>query len=423
MRVATGLGATALTAAFVVVAPVAPATADAGAVCSSISDPSTPIEEPTTDSSVPLEQMKVREAQKQLDRMDVIPGEGVVVAVVDSGISGTNIPVIGAFPDGTPSLTLDSPHGTAVAGLIAGGPTPEDKPVGIAPGAELLDVRVYDDDSGDEDKVALSTEGVTAGLNWMLSLDTVKEINIVNISLEVEPSPELGAAVRALQKKGVIVVASAGDRGAEVDAVADEGGEESETAGENQINEVAPAGYPDVVTVTAAFEDDEDPTDFVVQNSAIDVAVPVDSAVSWAVNGQPCLLQQLEQPTSWAAAQVSGILAMLISAYPKDSPQQIVARLYATATGTLDGETLNPLTGRGIVQPVEAIRRKLDISKDGVVRTSTLTDEDSSRAEPPRDEADLLASTRENAVWWGLLAGGALVTAALLRPVLARRRR
>lgn len=403
-----------------------PAAAEGGQLCSSLTDPEAVEEEPTTDASVPLDQMQVREAQRELARQGIDSGEGAVVAVVDSGIAATNFDVLGFYPDGTQSPTLDSYHGTAVAGLIAGPERPDGKPVGIAPAARLLDVRVYDDDSGDEDKVALSTEGVTAGLNWMLTLEGLSEIDIVNVSLEVAPSPELEAAVAALQKAGAIVVSSAGDRAEAVEGVGDgeeEEEENTEPAGEDQVDEVGPAGYAGVVTATAAFDEGVDPTQYIVQNSAIDVAAPVDAGVSYAINAQPCLIVADEFPTSWAAAQVSGILAMLVSAYPDDTPEQIVARLYATATGTLDDDSMNPLTGRGIVQPLEALRRELDISKGGVVRTSTIKDEGSPRAEPPRDEADLLASTRENAVWWGLLAGGALVTAVLLRPVLARRRR
>jgi membrane-anchored mycosin MYCP len=41
----------------------------------------------------------------------------------------------------------------------------------------------------------------------------------------------------------------------------------------------------------------------------------------------------------------------------------------------------------------------------------------------PKEPKDVLASTRKNAVWWGLVGGGVLLLALVLRPVLARRRR
>jgi membrane-anchored mycosin MYCP len=43
-------------------------------------------------------------------------------------------------------------------------------------------------------------------------------------------------------------------------------------------------------------------------------------------------------------------------------------------------------------------------------------------ARAPEPRADDLAGTRRDALWWGLVAGGALVVALLLRPVLTRRR-
>ena len=38
-------------------------------------------------------------------------------------------------------------------------------------------------------------------------------------------------------------------------------------------------------------------------------------------------------------------------------------------------------------------------------------------------QPDVLAATRRHAVWWGLLGGGALLVAVVLRPVLSRRSR
>ena len=45
-----------------------------------------------------------------------------------------------------------------------------------------------------------------------------------------------------------------------------------------------------------------------------------------------------------------------------------------------------------------------------------------SEATAPEPAPDLLATTRDNAIWWGLIGGGLLVVALLLRPMLARRR-
>jgi membrane-anchored mycosin MYCP len=44
------------------------------------------------------------------------------------------------------------------------------------------------------------------------------------------------------------------------------------------------------------------------------------------------------------------------------------------------------------------------------------------RATAPVPSDDLLAGTRDDAVWWGLVGGGVLLLALILRPMLARRR-
>src|SRR5262249_12940557 len=74
-----------------------------------------------------------------------VPGRGVTVAVLDSGVAtaGTGIPVVGRATEGT--STVRWYHGTDVAGLIAGPPAADGTPVGVAPGAGVYDVQVYDD--------------------------------------------------------------------------------------------------------------------------------------------------------------------------------------------------------------------------------------------------------------------------------------
>jgi membrane-anchored mycosin MYCP len=58
----------------------------------------------------------------------------------------------------------------------------------------------------------------------------------------------------------------------------------------------------------------------------------------------------------------------------------------------------------------------------GQVRTSAEEPDRNPRATAPVPTADRLAETRRNAIWLGLIGGSALVVAALLRPLLARRR-
>ena len=145
------------------------------------------------------------------------------------------------------------------------------------------------------------------------------------------------------------------------------------------------------------------------------------------MNGAPCVVPHagdgsLAPGSAFAAAEVAGVLALLETAYDGESAEQLLARLYATATGTASVTANNMLTGHGIIQPLEALLRPLRPAKDGELPTSEVRDRDNAPVAVPESEPDLLESTRENAVWWGLIGGGALLVAMVLRPLLASRR-
>ncbi len=155
-----------------------------------------------------------------------------------------------------------------------------------------------------------------------------------------------------------------------------------------------------------------------LSSSAVDVAAPTGGAVSLGLNGGSCGVSTVS--TSWAAAEVTGVLALLMSAYPDDSPAQVVDRLVGTADGRPD--VRSPLLGAGVVQAEEALARGLQqIGPDGT--GSTRAEVGGDPASAPQPEPDLLAAIRDDAVWWGVLGGGALLLALVLRPVLARRTR
>jgi membrane-anchored mycosin MYCP len=115
---------------------------------------------------------------------------------------------------------------------------------------------------------------------------------------------------------------------------------------------------------------------------------------------------------------VSGVLALIRSRYPHDGAAEAVARLVDTASGSPTAPT--SLEGAGVVQPVEALTRPLPAGGDptGIPGGGRAV----ARATAPEPQADVLAATRDHAVWWGLLGGGALLLAVLARPALARRR-
>ncbi len=387
----------------------------------------------TTDrTGSPVQLMQVARAQEIASSGGRVPGAGVTVAVLDSGVADTELMDV-VRPAGRPPRALVDHHGTAMAGLIAARGTPE-KPIGIAPGARILDVRVYDrlqpDDTSDE--VGPRADLLLEGLRYVAGLPR-GEVGVLVVGLTFARTSELDAALREvlgrLTAKDVLVVAASGDRPSdESDPLYPELGYDGAEPphGEDARPVIWPASNPGVLavnaTATVVVEDEVvvgDADGDVLRSSATDLAAPTADAVSVAIDGRStCLLAEVS--TAWAAAEVAGVAALVRAAYPRDSARQVVARLETTATGSLRSATV--LTGHGIVQPVEALTRPLRPSRAGDVGGSQVIDEGDQRAEAPEPKADVLASTRRNAVWWGLLAGGALIVAVLLRPVLARRR-
>lgn len=391
--------------------PPAPAQAaeEPNPACASVSVDTAPAVQATAESET-FRHLHIAAAHRVLARDGIAPGAGVQVAVVDSGVqSAPGLPVTQRMHPISPVFY----QGSAVAGLIAGAPRPDGKPVGIAPAATIVDVRVYDSLAPREGELPPSADRVAAGLEWLAGQPGL--VDIVAVPLRVPADERIRAAVERLWEQGTVVVAASGDRPRE-------GQPDAETfatyAGdEDAAGTTYPAGYARAVAVSATAPEGVDAAASVLANSATDVAAPTYGAVSYALNGGTCLIDTVS--TAFATAQVAGVLALIKSAYPRDTPAQLVARLVRTASGRDD--VRGRFVGAGVVQPVEAVTRPLRPAKDGSVVQAAPEPVDI-RAETPPRTRDVLAGTRRAAVWWGLAGGGALLLALLLRPVLARRR-
>ena len=321
--------------------------------CNSIDGSTEEVYEAEAEST-PMTQMGIQAAHDVLSRDGDLPGSGVKVAVIDSGVHAQSpelLDVVPGKPFTTVSDLLDY-HGTAVAGLIAGKPR-GDLLTGVAPGAQIVDVRVYDDSSQPElPAVSVDVNRVAAGLDWVADNAGKLGIQVATIAIRVPRAPQLSRAVEAARRADVVVVAASGNRpDDETDSLFTDYGELR--PGEDVADVIYPAGYDNVVAVnaTAGGHPDElngfEASSEVLQNSATDVAAPTYGGVSVAVNGSTCVLHDVA--TSWAAAEVSGVVALLRDRYPDDSAAQIVARLTQTASGSPEDE--NVLTGAGVVQP------------------------------------------------------------------------
>ncbi|MCZ7667632.1 MAG: S8 family serine peptidase [Chloroflexi bacterium] len=148
-----------------------------------------------------------------------VKGRGVGVALVDSGINrlpGLRRNIVARYDalDNGPFLNDKFGHGTMMASLIANPTRDRNGYIGIAPKADLIDVRVLDGEGKG------TYTDVIEGLDWVLTNKDEYNIRVVNLSLvSGVNSPywddPLNMAVEALWDAGVVVLAAAGNDGSE----------------------------------------------------------------------------------------------------------------------------------------------------------------------------------------------------------------
>ncbi|MCR4404239.1 MAG: S8 family peptidase [Candidatus Acetothermia bacterium] len=227
-------------------------------------------------------------------------GAGVRVALLDSGIDPEHPDLRGSYIGGYDFVNGDSEpwddngHGTEVAGILAARENGTGV-VGVAPQAELLVVKIL----GQDARGAISD--VIRGLEWAVQ----RGAEVVNLSLGTpEDSPALREAVRAAWEAGLVLVAAAGNESGSV---------------------LYPAAYPEVLAVSGI-----DRKDRLVWSSnfgpEVDLAAPGEELPTSYPRGR----YRLATGTSFAAAHVTGTVALLISSGIREN-RAIRARLEGTA--------------------------------------------------------------------------------------------
>ncbi|AQZ65389.1 Serine protease [[Actinomadura] parvosata subsp. kistnae] len=261
-------------------------------------------------------------------------GEGVTVAVVDSGVDATHPQLAGAVArqvDLTGTDLRDCVgHGTAVAGIIAGRDlTSRGVPVlGVAPAAEIVSIKQTEGTSGDVTRLA---EGIRRAAD--LGAD------VINVSVQAHDAPVLKAAVTYAQGKDAVIVAAAGN------VKQDDGA----------VTPAYPAEYPGVIAVGAASPDGKK-SEFSNAATRISVTAPGAGVTSaWTGGGYRTGLDG----TSFATPFVSGVAALVRARHPELDHWQVKRRLERTAEG---GGAAG--TGAGLVNPLQAVTSVLPAAQE-----------------------------------------------------------
>ena len=257
-------------------------------------------------------------------------GDRVLVAVIDSGIDISHPEIAGAIAETFDTLKppfKPHAHGTAIAGLISG----HARLMGSAPTARILAARAFDPAGG-------SAEATTFNVLRSLDCAAARFAQIINMSFAGPFDPAILRSLDAAHKKGIVLVAAAGNAGP-------------------KSPPLYPAADPSVIAVTATdFEDHL----FSGSNrgSHIAVAAPgVDILVAVPEGGY-----QVASGTSYSAAEVSGIVALMLQHNPHLTPDAIRETLMATAKD-LGPKGRDDLFGAGLADAYRAITEEAPVSR------------------------------------------------------------
>ncbi len=284
--------------------------------------------------------------QKVLDPERVWPfatGAGQTVAVIDSGVDGSHPQLNGHVLPGWDMLrhaaddNLDCvSHGTGVAALVAAQGSDEVGFKGLAPGAQVLPIRVGNTDPAEDpdgpQQPGAST--IAGAVRWA----TEHGATVIDVSAALTADDTgLHAAVKAALRANIVVVAAVGDQ-----------------RDTNHATDppTYPAAYPGVIGVGAIDESYQRSANSQI-GPYVSITAPGDSVVSATrVTGY-----QLFTGTSLAAGLVAATAALVRQSRPELTQEQVARRILAT-TDPAPGGQHGMAYGHGIVDPYRAVSEK-----------------------------------------------------------------
>lgn len=345
----------------------------------------------------------------QAERMwQTSTGEGVSVAVIDSGVDNSVPELRGQLSPGKDFSGQgrganhdDEGHGTSMAMIIAGKRSGSGT-WGLAPGAKILPIRSIDGDW-------------PSHMAKSIRYAADQGAKVINISqagtATAATAATLKPAIDYANKKGSLIFAGTGNEGAKDNLP------------------LYPASLPGVVGV-GAVDRSLKATKFSTHGSQVALAAP---GVDIPTRCTKKLLDCAEEGTSDATAIASASAALIWSAHPTWTNNQVLRVMMETAGKPEDGKVPSEYLGYGIVRP-----RKVLLDKEGDpgpadVNPLLAARETTAPPKTPQSGADDSAAGSaqkpadhpDDSPTWPLTAGLAATVAALAAGglVIARRRK
>jgi len=234
-------------------------------------------------------------------------GKGVKIAVVDTGVDidhpdlrGRIIMAQSFVDQGKKTFTTDI-HGTAVAGLIAASANNDVGIVGVAPEAEILAFKACWQQPPGSREAVCNSYTLAKAVDFAIG----QNVQVLNFSLAGPSDPLLGRLIGHALQKGIVVVAA-------------DGGKPSLEF---------PASYQGVIGILGSDDLQGGATVAAGGKLLSTLAAPSVDILTTA----PHAAYDFFSGSSLAAAQVSGIAALLLEKNPKLKPAELAAVIRKTA--------------------------------------------------------------------------------------------
>ncbi|MET9489873.1 type VII secretion-associated serine protease mycosin [Nocardia sp. NPDC006630] len=307
-------------------------------------------------------------------------GGGVTVAVIDTGVGpNPRLPNLVGGGDylqaGGDGLTDCDAHGTLIAGIIGATADPADGFTGVAPDARIISIRSrsgafslansvnYDLVQQEASDARTLARAITHAANLGAGVITVSVPVCVSVQQLIDQSLLSAAIGYAVHVRGALIVAGAGDtNGSVCEQNPDiDPGHPTDPRNWEEVKTVATPGWfgSDVLTVGFTTANGEPMPDSLL-GPWLSLGAPGTGIESLGPGGGG-LVNGVGEPdklvpvagSSFAAAYVSGVAALLRSRFPNETPAEISARLLASAHAPARG--LDNTIGAGVIDPVAAL--------------------------------------------------------------------
>ena len=334
--------------------------------------PPTPTPPPPPPGPTPIaydtaeyrENPSLAQMNAQAAYLNGITGDGILVAVIDSGVSqapemqGQLHSRVNVVPGASSEIDDLNGHGTGMASIIAArrdhsSNTHFANMHGIAFNAQILSINAASSANCDADDCSFFNSNIASGYNHAVA----NNVDVINESLgsDSPPTATLVAAMQAAVAADIVIVLPAGNRETPSDPVS-----ATESAAQLSASSAYAPWANDQIIIAGSVDSDNTISDFSyragtdAQNVFLmapgrnitgqlpDLTTPEDDYAYYNITG-----------TSASTAQISGAAALLREAFPSLTARQVVTLLLDTATD-LGAPGPDPIYGRGLIDLEEA---------------------------------------------------------------------